>query len=101
MAASSTGILLIVVFLACALFPVIISVVAFCMMMRMSEDIRWLRFKDDPTRKKPMQYTKIIVCCFAVSVILAVLLSSPFIAAMSSGVLNLPSQSAATSTLNR
>lgn len=98
---SSMSIFFVIIFLACVIFPTIISIVAFCMMMRMSEDIRWLRFKDDKGSKKPMPYMKVIISCFAVSVILAVVLASPVIAAMNSSF-KLPmqsQQSTATSTI--
>ena len=98
--ASSVSIVIVVVFLACVIFPAILGIVAFCMMMRMSEDIRWLRFKDDPGSKKPMPYMKVIISCIAVSVILAVLLSSPFISVMSKGALNLPTQTAQSTAAN-
>lgn len=97
---NSISILFVILILALIIFPTVISIVAFCMMMRMSEDIRWLRFKDDPGSKKPMPYLKVIVCCFAVSAILAVALASPVITAMSTGAFNLPAQMSKSSTVN-
>lgn len=97
---SSVSIFVIVIFLACVIFPTILGIVAFCMMMRMSEDIRWLRFKDDRGSKKPMPYYKVIVCCFAVSVILAVVLASPVITAISTNTFNLPTQSTNTASVS-
>lgn len=98
---SSENIFVVVITLACIIFPTILCIVAFCMMIRMSEDIRLLRIKDDPMlNKKPMPYWKVIVSCFAVAVILSVLLAAPTIASITAGTLKLPMQQTNTASVS-